>query len=321
VTTAATPPTDPAGAPSEGPEGPAGGPLAGVTVVALEQAVAVPFTTRQLADLGARVVKIERPGGDFARDFDRTVHGQSSYFVWLNRGKQSVVLDLTEPADLAALTGLVATADVFVQNLKPGVAERFGLGAASLRARYPRLITCSVSGYGTGGPYAAKKAYDLLVQCEAGLLSVTGTAAQRDLADPERPHRPHGRGRRRGAGPPGRVGDPLDQREVRAGTAVGDHRRAVDGEELGTVAGEQLGALDQPAESGLGLGRGLVLLAQRGEQEAVAVRHQPVEIERGGVQHPVRVDPADQGPPAELRPAPHRHASLPRRPPRPRRTV
>jgi itaconate CoA-transferase len=176
VTTAATPPTDPAGAPSEGPEGPAGGPLAGVTVVALEQAVAVPFTTRQLADLGARVVKIERPGGDFARDFDRTVHGQSSYFVWLNRGKQSVVLDLTEPADLAALTGLVATADVFVQNLKPGVAERFGLGAASLRARYPRLITCSVSGYGTGGPYAAKKAYDLLVQCEAGLLSVTGTA-------------------------------------------------------------------------------------------------------------------------------------------------
>jgi itaconate CoA-transferase len=173
VTTPATPPTDPAGAPSEGP---AGGPLAGLTVVALEQAVAVPFATRQLADLGARVVKIERPAGDFARDFDRTVHGQSSYFVWLNRGKQSVVLDLTEPADLAALAGLVATADVFVQNLKPGVAERFGLGAASLRARYPRLITCSVSGYGTGGPYAAKKAYDLLVQCEAGLLSVTGTA-------------------------------------------------------------------------------------------------------------------------------------------------
>jgi itaconate CoA-transferase len=152
------------------------GPLAGVTVVALEQAVAVPFATRQLADLGARVVKVERPAGDFARDFDRTVHGQSSYFVWLNRGKQSVVLDLTDPADLAVLTGLVATADVFVQNLKPGVAERFGLGAASLRSEYPRLITCSVSGYGTGGPYAAKKAYDLLVQCEAGLLSVTGTA-------------------------------------------------------------------------------------------------------------------------------------------------
>jgi itaconate CoA-transferase len=151
------------------------GPLAGVTVVALEQAVAVPFATRQLADLGARVVKIERPDGDFAREFDRTVHGQSSYFVWLNRGKQSVTLDLTEPADLAALTELVATADVFAQNLKPGVAERFGLGPAGLRARHPRLITCSVSGYGSGGPYADKKAYDLLVQCEAGLLSVTGT--------------------------------------------------------------------------------------------------------------------------------------------------
>jgi itaconate CoA-transferase len=156
--------------------GPAAGPLDGVVVVALEQAVAVPFATRQLADLGARVVKIERPAGDFARDYDRTVHGQSSYFVWLNRGKQSVTLDLTEPADLAALTTLVGTADVFVHNLKPGVAERFGLGAAALRERHPRLITCSVSGYGTGGPYAGKKAYDLLVQCEAGLLSVTGTA-------------------------------------------------------------------------------------------------------------------------------------------------
>jgi itaconate CoA-transferase len=164
-----------AGPPVEQPAGPAAGPLAGVTVVALEQAVAVPFATRQLADLGARVVKIERPAGDFARDFDRTVHGQSSYFVWLNRGKQSVTLDLTVPADLAVLTGLVATADVFVQNLKPGVADRFGLGPAALRQRHPRLITCSVSGYGRGGPYAAKKAYDLLVQCEAGLLSVTGT--------------------------------------------------------------------------------------------------------------------------------------------------
>jgi crotonobetainyl-CoA:carnitine CoA-transferase CaiB-like acyl-CoA transferase len=152
------------------------GPLAGVTVVALEQAVAVPFATRQLADLGARVVKVERPGGDFARGFDRTVHGQSSYFVWLNRGKQSVTLDLAAPADLAVLTALIETADVFVQNLKPGAADRFGLGAAALRERHPRLITCSVSGYGSGGPYAAKKAYDLLVQCEAGLLSVTGTA-------------------------------------------------------------------------------------------------------------------------------------------------
>jgi crotonobetainyl-CoA:carnitine CoA-transferase CaiB-like acyl-CoA transferase len=154
------------------------GPLADVTVVALEQAVAAPFATRQLADLGARVVKIERPAGDFARDYDRTVHGQSSYFVSLNRGKQSVTLDLAEPADIAVLAGLVETADVFVQNLKPGAAERLGFGAATLRERHPRLITCSVSGYGTGGPYAAKKAYDLLVQCEAGLLSVTGTADQ-----------------------------------------------------------------------------------------------------------------------------------------------
>jgi len=179
VTGPADPPADPAGplAGSGGPlVGPSVGPLDGVTVVALEQAVAVPFATRQLADLGARVIKVERPAGDYARDLDRTVHGQSSHFVWLNRGKQSVTLDLTEPADLAVLTGLVETADVFVQNLRPGVAERFGLGAAALRQRHPRLITCSVSGYGTGGPYAAKKAYDLLVQCEAGLLSVTGTA-------------------------------------------------------------------------------------------------------------------------------------------------
>jgi crotonobetainyl-CoA:carnitine CoA-transferase CaiB-like acyl-CoA transferase len=151
------------------------GPLAGITVVALEQAVAAPFATRQLADLGARVVKIERPGGDFARGYDTTVHGQASHFVWLNRGKQSVQLDLSEPADRALLDELVAGADVFVQNLRPGAAERLGLGAGTLRERHPRLITCAVSGYGSGGPYAAKKAYDLLVQCEAGVLAVTGT--------------------------------------------------------------------------------------------------------------------------------------------------
>jgi crotonobetainyl-CoA:carnitine CoA-transferase CaiB-like acyl-CoA transferase len=164
--------------PPANPDPPGSGPLSGITVVALEQAVAVPFATRQLADLGARVLKIERPGGDFARHYDRTVHGQSSYFVWLNRGKESVTLDLSTPADRDTLAGLVATADVFVQNLKPGAAERFGLGATTLRSRHPRLITCSVSGYGPGGPYAGKKAYDLLVQCEAGLLSVTGTEAE-----------------------------------------------------------------------------------------------------------------------------------------------
>ncbi len=150
-------------------------PLRGLLVVALEQAVAAPFATRQLADLGARVIKVERRGaGDFARGYDRSVHGQSSYFVWLNRGKESLELDVKEPGDLAVLTALLARADVFVQNLAPGAAGRLGLGAEALRARHPALITCSVSGYGDQGPYRSKKAYDLLVQCEAGLLSVTG---------------------------------------------------------------------------------------------------------------------------------------------------
>ena len=151
-------------------------PLSGITVVALEQAVAVPFATRQLADLGARVIKIERPGlGDFARGYDTTVLGQASYFVWLNRGKESVELDVKSPGGQQAMAALLARADVFVQNLAPGAAERLGLAAAGLLARHRRLICCSVSGYGPDGPYAAKKAYDLLVQCEAGLLSVTGT--------------------------------------------------------------------------------------------------------------------------------------------------
>jgi itaconate CoA-transferase len=151
-------------------------PLAGITVVALEQAVAAPFATRQLADLGARVLKIERSGsGDFARGYDETVHGLSSYFVWLNRGKESVALDIKDPADRALLDAMLAQADVFVQNLVPGATRRLGLDEQTLRARHPRLITCSISGYGADGPYRSKKAYDLLVQCEAGLLSVTGT--------------------------------------------------------------------------------------------------------------------------------------------------
>jgi crotonobetainyl-CoA:carnitine CoA-transferase CaiB-like acyl-CoA transferase len=151
-------------------------PLDGITVVSLEQAVAAPFATRQLADLGARVIKIERPGtGDFARDYDRTVHGQSSYFVWLNRGKESAELDVKNPDDRALLGRLIDHADVFVQNLIPGAAERLGLGAAALRADRPRLICCSISGYGPDGPYRAKKAYDLLVQCETGLVMATGT--------------------------------------------------------------------------------------------------------------------------------------------------
>lgn len=151
-------------------------PLDGVTVVSLEQAVAAPFATRQLADLGARVIKIERPGdGDFARGYDRTVRGQSSYFAWLNRGKESVALDIKDPGDRALLGRLIDHADVFVQNLAPGAAARLGLGAGTLRAERPRLICCSVSGYGADGPYRPKKAYDLLVQCETGLVMATGT--------------------------------------------------------------------------------------------------------------------------------------------------
>jgi itaconate CoA-transferase len=150
-------------------------PLDGITVVALEQAVAAPFATRQLADLGARVIKVERDTGDFARDYDETVRGMSSYFVWLNRGKESITLDIKDAADRDLLDAMLDAADVFVQNLAPGAAARAGLDEQTLRARHPRLITCSISGYGDEGPYRTKKAYDLLVQCETGLLSVTGT--------------------------------------------------------------------------------------------------------------------------------------------------
>jgi itaconate CoA-transferase len=151
-------------------------PLAGVVVVAVEQAVAVPFATRQLADLGARVIKVERPGtGDFARDYDHTVGGVSAYFAWLNRSKESIEIDLKAPNDLKTLKQLIDRADVFVQNLAPGATERLGLGASTLRQRNSRLIVCDLSGYGAGGPYGAKKAYDLLIQAEVGLLSITGT--------------------------------------------------------------------------------------------------------------------------------------------------
>ena len=150
-------------------------PLAGITVVSLEQAVAAPFATRQLADLGARVIKIERDSGDFARGYDTKVNGMASYFVWLNRSKESIVLDLKSDHGLAVLRALVSTADVLVQNLAPGAVERLGLGPDEALALNPRLIHTSISGYGRGGPYEQKKAYDLLVQCEAGMLSVTGT--------------------------------------------------------------------------------------------------------------------------------------------------
>ncbi|HEY5399016.1 MAG TPA: CaiB/BaiF CoA-transferase family protein, partial [Trebonia sp.] len=158
-------------------------PLDGLTVVSLEQAVAAPFATRQLADLGARVIKIERPGGgDFARGYDRTTLGQSSHFIWLNRGKESIELDIKDAGDRGLLGRLLDAADVFVQNLAPGAADRLGLGADALRADRPGLICCSISGYGADGPYRDKKAYDLLVQCEAGLVMATGT--------PDSPARP-----------------------------------------------------------------------------------------------------------------------------------
>ena len=151
-------------------------PLDGITVVALEQAVAAPFATRQLADLGARVVKVERSGsGDFARGYDHTVNGLSSYFAWLNRGKESITLDIKSDEDREVLDALLAKADVFVHNLAPGAVGRLGYDDATLRTRFPRLIGCTITGYGSGGPLSAKKAYDLLIQCETGLVSVTGT--------------------------------------------------------------------------------------------------------------------------------------------------
>ena len=151
-------------------------PLDGITVVSLEHAIAAPFCTRQLADLGARVIKVERPGaGDFARAYDGRVKGQASHFVWTNRSKESLTLDLKQPGALAALKTLLGQADVLVQNLAPGAAARMGLGYAALSPIHPGLIVCDISGYGEDGPYRDKKAYDLLIQSEAGFLSITGT--------------------------------------------------------------------------------------------------------------------------------------------------
>ena len=150
------------------------GPLTGLLVLSLEQAVAAPYASSRLADAGARVIKLERAEGDFARGYDRAAKGQSSYFVWLNRGKQSLVADIKDAADAALLHRILARADVFIQNLAPGAAARAGFGSAALRGRYPRLITADISGYGESGEYASMKAYDLLVQAESGLCSVTG---------------------------------------------------------------------------------------------------------------------------------------------------
>jgi crotonobetainyl-CoA:carnitine CoA-transferase CaiB-like acyl-CoA transferase len=150
--------------------------LEGLLVVSVEQAVAAPYASGRLADAGARVIKVERPEGDFARRYDRYVNGQSAYFVWLNRGKQSIALDLKAADDLALLQRLIGRADVVIQNLAPGAADRLGVGPLAMRAANPGLIYCSISGYGEQGPYARQKAYDLLVQAESGLASINGTA-------------------------------------------------------------------------------------------------------------------------------------------------
>lgn len=149
-------------------------PLEGILVVSLEQAVAAPLASCRLADAGARVIKIERPGGDFARGYDSAVFGEASYFVWINRGKESLVLDLKQPEDAALLNRILARADVWIQNLAPGAAGRLGFGSVALRQRFPRLVTCDISGYGDT-PYRDMKAYDLLVQCETGLVSISGS--------------------------------------------------------------------------------------------------------------------------------------------------
>ena len=158
-------------------------PLDGITVITLEHAISAPLAMRHLADLGARVIKIERPGpGDFARGYDQRARGLASYFVWVNRSKESLTLDLKHPEAQAVLMGLAAKADVVIQNLAPGASARLGFSEEALRPRHPRLIVCDISGYGLSGPYRDKKAYDILIQAEAGLLSVTGTP----ISPPER---------------------------------------------------------------------------------------------------------------------------------------
>src|ERR1051326_5978938 len=155
-------------------------PLGGIRVVALEQAVAAPFCSRQLADMGADVVKVERPdGGDFARGYDGVLHGLSAYFAWLNRGKRSITLDVKASRGREVLMRLLERADVFIHNIAPGAIERMGFGYDALSGRLPRLIWCGISGYGPDGPYRDKKAYDLLVQAESGVVSLTGRADKR----------------------------------------------------------------------------------------------------------------------------------------------
>lgn len=206
--------------------GPRGGkPLDGLLVIALEQAVAAPLCSSRLADAGARVIKIERPEGDFARGYDTTVHGESSYFVWINRGKESLVLDLRQEQDRARLHELVAVADVFLQNLAPGAAARLGFGSAALRARHPRLITCDISGYGESGPLHQLKAYDLLVQAESGLVAVSGAP-----------------------GPWGRIGVSLCDITAGMNALIGIQQALLQRERTGVGSGVQVSLFDSAAD-------------------------------------------------------------------------
>ena len=197
----------------------------GITVVALEQAVAAPWCTSRLADAGARVIKIERPEGDFARGYDHAVFGESSYFVWINRGKESVVLDLRQESDKQHLATLLETADVFVQNLAPGAAGRLGFGSQALRLRHPRLITCDISGYGESGPLQHLKAYDLLVQAESGLVAVSGAP-----------------------GPWGRIGVSICDISAGMNELIGVQQALLQRERSGHGSGVQVSLFDSAAE-------------------------------------------------------------------------
>ncbi|MDE1949114.1 MAG: CoA transferase [Burkholderiales bacterium] len=202
-----------------------GKPLEGITVVALEQAVAAPYCTSRLADAGARVIKIERPEGDFARGYDHAVFGESAYFVWINRGKESLVLDLRQPEARQELHGLLETADVFVQNLAPGAAARLGFGSGILRQRHPRLVTCDISGYGESGPLQHLKAYDLLVQAEAGLVAVSGAP-----------------------GPWGRIGVSICDISAGMNALIGVQQALLQRERSGRGSGVQVSLFDSAAE-------------------------------------------------------------------------
>ncbi|HZY20167.1 MAG TPA: CaiB/BaiF CoA-transferase family protein [Ramlibacter sp.] len=200
-------------------------PLDGIVVVALEQAVAAPYCSSRLADAGARVLKIERPEGDFARGYDKAVHGESSYFVWINRGKESVVLDLRRDGDRDRLHALLAHADVFLQNLAPGAAARLGFGAQAMRERHPRLVTCDISGYGESGPLHRLKAYDLLVQAESGLVAVSGAP-----------------------GPWGRVGVSICDIAAGMNALIGIQQALLQRERTGRGSGVQVSLFDSAAE-------------------------------------------------------------------------